>query len=120
MLGNTLTLPHSGGDLVLVKINQDAYSSEYLLKEALQEHRVRIRHSKTSVTTSRPSYDRHNVEYVETIYAVADGAAEHTRKFYIVIEQLPNDTDVENADAVADLMILTTNAFLDSLMGWES
>jgi hypothetical protein len=37
-----------------------------------------------------------------------------------VIETKPGDTATNLADAVADLMIATSNAFLVSLNGWES
>jgi hypothetical protein len=56
---------------------------------------------------------------VETIFQAGDVAA-YERKFYFVIEQLPNDVSVANVDAVADLMIASTDAFLNALMGWES
>jgi hypothetical protein len=119
MLGDTLTLPHSGGDVVLVKVNQDGYSSEYLFKDATHQYIAKVRHSRTKATTARPSYDRHNVEVVETIYAT-EGVDEYTRKCYIVLEQLPADVDVEIADALADWLIATSDLVLDKLMGWES
>lgn len=119
MFGNTFVLPHSGGDITMVKINQDGYSAEYLFKDGTSQHVAKIRHSRTKVTTARPSYDRHNVEIVETVWATAE-VAEYTRKVYFVIEQLPTDLDVEIMDAIADWAIATTNSNLDSLMGWES
>lgn len=119
MLGNTLALTINGSAKTLVKINQDGYSSEYLLKESTSEFRARVRHTKTKATASRPSYDRHNFELVETVFATAE-VAEYERKFYFVIEQKPEDTAIHNADAVCDLAIATADAFLISLMGWES
>lgn len=120
MLGNTLTLPQAGGDKVLIKINQDAYSSEYLLRATLDEYRARIRHTKVGPTATRPyEADRHNFEVVQTIFAAGD-VPQYERKFYFVIETKPGDVATNLADAVADLMILTANAFLVSLNGWES
>jgi len=119
MLGNTLVLPVSGGDITMVKINQDGYSSEYLFRNATHQYRARIRHTKTNATTTRPSYDRHNFEVVRTVF-VAGAVAEYEQKFYFVIEQLPGDTSVLIGDAVSDLSIATSNAFLTSLIGWES
>lgn len=120
MLGNTLTLPQAGGDKVLIKINQDAYSSEYLLRATLDEYRARIRHTKVGPTATRPyEADRHNFEVVQTIFAAGD-VPQYERKFYFVIETKPGDVATNLADAVADLMILTSNAFLVSLNGWES
>jgi hypothetical protein len=119
MIGNTITITVGVTDKVLTLINQDGYSSEYLLKDTASEFRLRIRHSKTKATAAKPSYDRHNVELVETVYADGD-VDEFERKFYFVIEQKPDDLDVGNVDAMADKAIASTNAFLDSLMGWES
>jgi hypothetical protein len=116
MLGNTLVV----GAVTLTKINQDGYSSEYLFKDSTSRWTAKIRHTRTSVTASRPvSYDRHNFEVVQTVFA-AGAVAEYERKFYFVIEQLPGDTTVVIPDAVADLVIASTNAFVTSLLGWES
>lgn len=120
MLGNTLTLPQAGGDKVLVKVREQDYSSEYLLRTSVDEYRAKIRHTKVAPSTQRPyEADRHNFEVVQTVFA--DGTLpQFERKFYFVIETKPGDTATALADAVADLMIASTNAFLGSLNGWES
>lgn len=116
MIGNTITI-NNGASKVLTLINQDGYSSEYLLKDTASEFRLKIRHSST-----KAGQDRHNVELVETVYAVEGTSPERIRKFYFVIENDPDDLagPVANADAVADLAIATANAFLNQLMGWQS
>jgi len=119
MLGNTLVLPVSGGSVTMVKINQDSYSSEYLFRDTTSQYRAKIRHTKTNAQNGKPSYDRHNFEVVQTVFAAGD-VAEFERKFYFVMEHLPQDTDVNLADAVADLAIASSDAFLVSLRGWES
>lgn len=119
MLGNTLVLPQVGGNITLTKINQDGYSSEYLFRNSTSQYRARIRHTKTTATATRPSYDRHNFEVVQTIFAAGD-VAEYERKFYFVLEHLPNDTSIALADAAANLAIASSDAFLVSLLGWES
>lgn len=120
MLGDTLVLPQAGGDITLTKINQDGYSSEYLFRDSTSQYRARVRHTKTNATAARPAaYDRHNFEVVQTIFAAGE-VAEYERKFYFVIEHLPSDTSVALADAVCDKAILTSNALLVSLLGWES
>lgn len=119
MLGNTLVLPVTGGSITMVKINQDGYSSEYLFRDTVSQWQAKIRHTKTNPTATKPAYDRHNFEVVQTVFA-AGAVPEFQRKFYFVIEQLPADIDIKIADAAADLMIATSNAFLTSLMGWES
>lgn len=119
MLANPLVLPHADGDITCIKINQDSYSSEYLAKSALSETRVRIRHTKTKATADRPSYERHNVELVTTVYKT-ESAAEYQRKTYIVLEQLPSDMDVKLTDCLCDWLIATANANTTSLLNWES
>lgn len=119
MIGNTITITVGASAKVLTLINQDGYSSEYLLKDTASEFRLRIRHSKTKASAAQISMDRHNVELIETVYATAE-VAEFTRKFYFVIENKPDDLSVANVDAMADKVIATSNAFLVQLMGWES
>lgn len=119
MLGNTLVLPQVGGDITLVKINQDAYSSEYMFKNSTSQYVAKIRHNKTSPSNGRPSYHRHNFEVVQTIFAAGD-VAEYERKFYFVWEVLPSETSKDLPDAVCDLAIATSDAFLTALLGWES
>lgn len=112
MFGDTVTLPLSGGSIVLKKINQDSYTAEYLLKEATREHTLKIRHSKTNA-----GMERHNVEVVRTTYAAGE-VPEYTQKAYVVLENIPSDTTVELADGLADFLIVAGN--LAKLVGWES
>lgn len=119
MLGNTLVLPQAGGDITLVKINQDQYSSEYLFRNTTTQYRAKIRHTTVSAKGASPAYDRHNFEVVQTVFQAGD-VPEYYRKYYFVLELLPGDTSVVLADAVADLSIASSNAFLASLVGWES
>lgn len=119
MLGNTLTLPQIGGDIVLTKINQDGYASEYLFRDTTVEYRAKIRHTAVPARGSVTAKDRHNFEVVKKTYGVAP-APDVEQKFYFVMEAPASVTSVALADAVADLMILTSNAFLVSLTKWES
>lgn len=116
MIGNTITI-NNGAAKVLTLINNDSYSSEYLLKDTLSEFRLKIRHSKT-----KAGQDRHNVELVESVYPTEALPSGRQRKVYFVIENDYDDTtaSVANADAIADLEIATANAFLNQLMGWQS
>lgn len=119
MLASPLVLPHADGNISCVKINQDGYASEYLAKRTNDEVRVRIRHSKTKAVGDVVSKDRHNVEIVQTVYASGE-VPEFTRKVYMVVEQLPSDSDVKLADALSDWLIATSDANLTALLGWES
>lgn len=116
---SSLVLPQVGGNITFVRINQDDYSSEWMFRNSTTKYVAKIRHTKTKATADRPSYDRHNFEVVQTIFA-AGAVAEYERKFYFVYEVLPSDTSVDLGDAVADLAIASSNAFLVSLGGWDS
>jgi hypothetical protein len=117
MLGMTLAVPLATGTVTCNRIKDDGYGAEYLYKGTLSEVRVKTRHSTT--VKSGVTYDRHNMEIVETVYAT-DTEAEFIRKAYFVIDQLPNDNDVEVPDAMADMIIDTSNALLTELYGWQS
>lgn len=117
MFADTLSFVASTGTVVLTKINQDDFGSTFRYNDATHKLEINIRHSKTN--RSGVAYDRHNVECVETIYA-AGAVAEYKRTMYFVIEQLPSDAGFVNADAIADWMIVSSNANLTKLMNWES
>lgn len=114
MLGSTFTIPHTDGNIVCVKINQDVYSSEYMYRDEDHEVRVKIRHQQT-----KGGKDRHNVEISETVFETTE-SLEIARKMYVVLEQAPNDVDVKMLDALADWLIASANANISSLLGWES
>jgi len=119
MLGDTFVLPQVGGDITCKKIREEAYSSEYLFRDSTSKYVVKIRHTKVKATSTRPEYDRHNLEVVQTIF-LAGAVPEYERKFYFVYEVLASDTSVALGDAVADKVILSSNALLTALLNWES
>lgn len=114
MLGTTVTLTLNATPYVLNKINNDNYASEYLYKDATEELRFKVRHSKT-----KNGFDRHNVELTQRVFA-ADPDPEIFRKAYFVVEQIPSDSDVFLFDALADAAIATSNELLNELQGWVS
>lgn len=119
MLGDTFVLPQAGGDITLKKNKEQDYSSEYSFRDSTSRYVCKIRHTKVKATSIKPEYDRHNLEVVQTVFA-AGGVAEYERKFYFVYENLPSDTSVAMADAVADKVILSSNALLVAMLNWES
>lgn len=118
MLGDTITITFDGESKVLVKINQDQYSSEYLLRETDGSFGLKVRHS----TTKRGLlvYDRHNVEISHNVYAVAD-VPEYDQRAYFVFENLKSDVDaVLPMVSLATWALASSNAALTKLAGWES
>lgn len=118
MIGNTITL-NDGSERVLVKINQDNYSSEFMLRDSLLQYVARIRHSRTKGTVASPQKERHNFEVVRTVFAT-DTTPQVVTKFYFVMEQESSDTNVALADAVCDLSIASSQQFLKDLLAWQS
>lgn len=119
MLADPLVITIAGSGKSLNKINQDSFGSEYLLRNSTTEYRAKVRHSTTKADATGQVYDRHNFEL--NVLTFASGATpESHQKFYFVIETLPSNTNVDMPDAVADLMIASSDAFLTALMSWQS
>jgi hypothetical protein len=117
MFANTIAL--AGEDLV--RINQDNYSSEYLFVDTDKELRLSFRHSKYVDKKRGVTVNRHNVEFLVTIFNADPAIAPKVRKNYAVIENDNGDIPSEivtYADALTTF--LTTDALLTSLVGWES
>jgi hypothetical protein len=119
MIADPLVVTIAGAAKSLNKINQDSYGSEYLLRESLKEYRAKVRHSTTKADSFGQSYDRHNFELTIKTFATST-VPENVQTFYFVMHALPGNSDVELADAVADLMIASTDAFLKQLVAWQS
>lgn len=92
--GTTLTLTINAVAKVLNRINDsEKYSSEYLLRTATEEYRVKIRHSQEAAKGVSPllrGIDRHNMEISHTIFATAT-TPQIFRQFYTVIRCSPGD-----------------------------
>lgn len=115
MLSNTISL----GSVTLTKIREEGYQSEYLYRGTTVMYTLMIRHQRTKATASQPSKDRHNVELVKTTFGVG-GAPDVTDKVYVVIEQLPNVTGVENLVGLMSILSASDYALALSVVGWES
>ena len=104
----------------LVRINQDKYSSEYLLRTATEEYRLNIRNSTYTDKKGGVVIDRHNVELIWTVFPVAPATLSTIRKQYVVIENQRGDTLVDPRNAAVGLLAFTTSANIDKLMNSES
>jgi len=107
----------------LVRINQDQYSSEYLLRTTTNEFRLKIRNSSYLDKTRKVMIDRHNVEFTETVFPVAPAVLSTVRKTYIVMENQQGDTLADptyDAAALFAWLTASTNANITKLMNFES
>lgn len=108
MFPNTITITIDGNAKVLTKITEQNYSSEYRLRETSGNMTLRIRHSNyADKARLNKSVDRHNVEFVHTVYGVSD-APNTVRKTYFVIEN-----DVRDVDATVGKTALGFFAWAD-------
>jgi hypothetical protein len=114
----TQAVTFAAGSKTLVKVNQDAYSSEYYLRESLAEYRMKIRHTKSTVNGL--AVDRHNVEVTQVTFAVAGTSPEYTQKAYFVFEAPPPYIAVTPMSGLCAWGVGASNEALTNLMGWEA
>lgn len=89
--GATLTLVVNGGNVVLNRINDGSYGSEYLLVSSTEEYRVKIRHSKEAPSSlSTYGFDRHNLEVTHTLFATSTDP-QKVQQAYVVLRNDYND-----------------------------
>lgn len=95
----------------LVRVRQDGYSSEYLLTTSTEEFRLNVRNSSYTDKKRNVVVNRHNIELVHTIFAVAPSTLSTIRKAYAVIENQKGDTLVDPVnDAIGLLSYLTASS----------
>jgi hypothetical protein len=104
----------------LVRINQDKYSSEYLLRTATEEFRLSLRNTSYTDKKRNVVIDRHNAELIHTVFPVSPSTTSYIRKSYCVIENQRGDTLVDPRYVAAGLFAFLTNANIDKLMNFES
>lgn len=121
MFSDTVTITINSVAKVLVRVNQDGYSSEYRLKEATGEYRLRLRNTSYSdKNRGGITVNRHNAELVHTLYPVAPAVHNTVRKTYAVFEEDMGDTLVDNAKMVTGTLAFLTEANVTKLLNWES
>lgn len=120
MFADTITITINAVAKVLARINSgDPYSSEYLLRETTGEFRLKIRNS-SYTDKLRGTVDRHNIEFVETIFAVAPATINRVRKIYAVFENEQADDQTASKKFAAGFAGFLTEANFLKLLNWES
>lgn len=121
MFSDTITITVNAVAIVLNRINQDGYSSEYLKKEATQEYRLKLRNTSfTDKNRGGKKIDRHNVEFVQTVYPVSPATLSTVRKAYAVFENESTDDLVSPAKFTAGMLAFLTEANITKLINFES
>jgi hypothetical protein len=104
----------------LNRIRDDGYSSEYLLREATGEFRLKVRHSEYTDKTRGKVVNRHNLELVQVVYPTGGALVNTIRKAYLVFEQDFGDTDSSAMDVDEALIDFTTDTVIGDLQAWMS
>jgi hypothetical protein len=88
----------------LVRIRQDGYSSEYLLRSSTSELKLNIRNTSYQDKKRGVTIDRHNAELIQTVFPVAPATLSTIRKAYVVIENQQGDTLVDPTNVASALL----------------
>jgi len=123
MFASTLTFTINGDERVLNRINQDGYSSEYYLRLSDRDIRLFIRNS-TINDKRRPGVvvEQHNVELVETVYAVSPSPNNVRRCFLTFFVQQGDDIAESGGGPIALMAWLSASsgAAITSLTGFAN
>jgi hypothetical protein len=120
MFSDTITITINAVAKVLNRINQDGYSSEYYLRTATDDFRLRLRNSTYTDKTRGVKVDRHNIELVHTIFPVSPATVSTCRKYYSVVENDSTDVVVDIAKFAAGATGFQTEANFTKMLNWES
>lgn len=121
MFTDTLTITVNAVAKQLVRINQDGYSSEYLLRETTGEYRLKLRNTNyVDKARGGKKVDRHNVDFTQLVYPVAPATQPTIRKVYFVFENDQGDLTADAVNHAVGGLSFGTNANLTKLANYES
>lgn len=123
MFTDPQTVTINGVARVLQRINQDGYSSEYRLRGPTTDHTMSLRNTSYLDKKRGVMIDRHNVEYVHTVFPVAPSTVATKRKVYVVIENQQGDTledPVHYAVGLLNWLTASSGANITKLLNFES
>jgi hypothetical protein len=115
---NPLVITVNGSAKSLPKINQDNFGSEYYLREATQEFRMKIRHSVEAAIVGSGKVHRSNVDLTQTIFSTVPGVPDNVRQVYLVVRNGKADTAVDVGYLGVALGALMVQARYEDLVGW--
>lgn len=125
MFGNSITVNvgtiAAPVEVILPRINQDGYSSEYQLKESDRTHRVLIRHSKEKNKVNGQTLDRHNVTYQQYVLPTELAPQGSLREAYVVM-RMPSSAILGDVAPLFNglLNLVGETSTQSSVINWES
>ncbi|DAD50018.1 coat protein [ssRNA phage Zoerhiza.2_5] len=108
---------------VLIRINQDAYSSEWLLRSNTDEFRMFIRNTTRTDKARGVAIDRHNIELRWTVFPVAPATRSYIRRTTITVENEQGDTltdPVGVAVGLCNYLSASSGANVTKMVNFES
>lgn len=121
MFADPLTITINSVAKVLNKIADDGYTSEYYLRGALEDFRLKIRHSSyVDKTRGSRKVDRHNMEIIQTVFPVSPATIATVRKIYTVLENDSVDGITEPLNFALGFIALHSSPTVTKLINWES
>lgn len=115
---NTLTITIDSVDHVLKRIKQDEFWTQYYLHEADEEFTVNVRHSLDAPNKFGVAYDRHNVEFVHTVFATDTTPARTRNTYFVTRNERSDDYTLAGDDIVALLDLVKVAGTIPDLLGW--
>lgn len=119
MLGDTLTITHDAQSRVLSKINQDNFTSQYLLRTATEEFRINVRHATESAKPGAVPLERHNIEYIHTVFSTLT-LPEYKQIVSATIRGSRGDDPAVIGKTAKALIGFLSDANVSKLIAWES
>lgn len=121
MFADTITITINSVAKVLTRVNQDGYSSEYLLRGADDEFRLKIRNTNyVDKTRGGASVDRHTCELIQTVFPVAPVTTPTIRKAYSVFENDRIDGVTAPLNFDLGFIAFFTSGNITKMINWES
>lgn len=120
MFADTITITIDAVAKVLNRINQDNGGSEYFLRGSDDDFRLKIRHTSYVSKASGRTIDRHNVEFVQTVYPVAPETISLVRKSYLVLEAERSDGVDPPHDFCLGYVAFFTTGNITKILNYES
>jgi hypothetical protein len=117
---NPLVISVNSVNKTLIKINQDNYGSEYYLREATGDYRVKIRHTTEAAVTGTGKIHRSNVDVTYTKFSTTPGVPDDVVQAYVVFRH-GTAADAASAGYIgAALSALLVQARYEDLVAWAN
>jgi hypothetical protein len=106
-------------DVVLTKINQDAYSGEYFKRVSNTEYRVKVRHTNETPKLGQLPVTRHNVEINVKTFSTEGGPTLEYTAYFVLRHPMAGD-DTAFGYVIGNLSKFLESADITRLLGWDT